>query len=174
MKKSLVFMAIAVAPTMVLADATSNMTWSGTVPTSEITAEDFVIKNVGSTAFDAGMLGFQNDGEAITISTASRMQFNVVASSDEETPVASYQYSLDNVQMQKSGGFMEETSDIIITGNGEDLVVGGKVSGANSGVNISIKTGQDVSSLGLAEGDDVIIQATILVADADVTVTATP
>lgn len=170
MKKSLLLMVMAAAPSVVLADATSNMTWSGTVPSVEQEASNFVIKNTGSTAFDAGMLVLQNDGSAITISNASRMQFNVVTEADEDVPVASYQYSLDKVQLQKTGGFMEETDAIVLTGNGTDLTIGSKVAGVNNGVSITVKSGQDISALGLQEGDDVIIQATILVADGDVTV----
>lgn len=168
--KSLLAIAIMAAPTFVLADATSNLTWSGTVPAVDKEDTDFKIINTGSTEFNAGMLGITNDKNGIKFDTASRMEFNVVKTDD--SPVTSYKYQISKVEFQKSGGFMESTDSILLTGNGNDITVGTPIEGAASGTAITIKTGQDISSLGLAEGDDVIVQATILVSDADVVLTA--
>lgn len=167
-RKSLLAIALMAAPTFALADATATFTWSGTVPKVDKASTDYKIVNVGSTEFNSGMLGFSNStSNGITIETASRMQFTVKKTDD--TDVGSYKYKVEKVELQKTGGFMEETTDITVTGDGQDLTVGTAVDGDISGTNISLKTGEDISSLGLAEGDDVLVQATILVIDAEVT-----
>ncbi|MEF1285857.1 hypothetical protein QTN94_18515 [Vibrio sp. M250220] len=169
-RKSLLAIALMAAPTFALADATATFTWSGTVPKVDEVSTDYKIVNVGSTEFNSGMLGFSNStSNGITIETASRMQFTVKKTDD--TDVGSYKYKVEKVELQKTGGFMEETTDITVTGDGQDLTVGTAVAGVLSGTNISLKTGEDISSIGLAEGDDVLVQATILVTDADVTLT---
>lgn len=169
-RKSLLAIALMAAPTFALADATATFTWAGTVPPVDVVDTDYKIVNVGSTEFNAGMLGFSNDATSgIAIETASRMQFTVLKTDDSN--VASYKYQVQKVELQKSGGFMEEVSDITVTGDGNDLTVGTATDGSLTGTNISLKTGEDISSIGLAQGDDVLIQATILVASADVTLT---
>lgn len=144
-------------------EATDILQWTGSVPELTTTSSSFKIINTGIKEFTAGSVVFSNDAtNGIAITGSSQLKFNVVDNADN--PVSAFNYQLSEVKFSKSGGFMQPTDKIGFVSGGQDVLLATDSAGNSAeGVSVQLKTGGVDTSLGLQGGDDVIIQATLLV-----------
>lgn len=139
--------------------------WAGTVP-NETDNGAIKIVNKGSVEHDAGTLIFKEASSAGTynISQSSELIFGVQTVLTD-TPVDGFGYELTNFKFSAGGGLMTEITDegFNLNHDGINLAKNDPQNASADAVTLTVSgtSAQDV----LAGGDEVVMQATILVSD---------
>ncbi|MCJ8303306.1 hypothetical protein [Shewanella sp.] len=156
--------------------ASGNFQWVGTVAPVNVGATDFEIVQAGTVDHDKGTLTFANESGVISISGSSELAFDVVqtvAGAAPGTPMVSYDYELSTLKFSTGGSLLasDDANEFVVNavssiGNAP-LVIGTPVVGATGATKLSLESKAGGFTPGVvAEGDEVIVQASILVSNA--------
>ncbi len=158
--------ALALSSTAAMAaveDVTGTFQWIGTVPTS-IPGTEWKIINTGTVNHLAGTVTFSgNDADGYEVVDSSELKFSVVTIADD-TPAPNFDYTLTNLIFSAGGGFMTSvTNEFTITADGTPLVQNAAATTKTGGGDVALKVQAGTTTATLTAGDEVVIQAVILV-----------
>lgn len=142
-------------------DVIATFQWVGTVPAS-VPGANWKIINTGVIDHLAGTVTFGGTSGAYEITDSSELRFSVVDGANSDAGATSFDYNLTSLRFSAGGGFMTDANgEFVITGDGSDLTLGNTVSKSGSEVSLKVKT--NAATAVINEGDEVVIQAVILV-----------
>ena len=156
---------VMLAGNAVAIESTGNFQWTGTVAASNVIDRELDIVDTGTVGRNDGTLTFAVDetSKEVTIASSSELSFNVETSTGDQ---ADYFYALTNLKFAAGGGLLAEDAaeefSVIVDSN--PLVKNTSTAAAES-VLMTLATGA-AGMPSVAEGDEVVVQATILISDA--------
>ncbi|MEZ8158967.1 hypothetical protein ACED66_22260 [Vibrio splendidus] len=149
-------------------EASGIFQWAGTVPAASSGANTKIV-NKGTIALDKGTLVFQEDSATpgkYQLIDSTELIFGVEVASKA---AASFDYEVENVKFSHGGGLMNDvdatTPEFDVSVDGTVLVKGTPVSNSSAAdVRMRLTTAQSTNAV--SGGEEVVVQAAILVTNA--------
>ncbi|MPY22477.1 hypothetical protein FM037_08175 [Shewanella psychropiezotolerans] len=156
---------VMLAGNAVAVESTGNFQWTGTVAAANVIDPELVIVDTGTVGHNDGTLTFAVDEttKAVTVSSSSELSFNVEDSTGAQ---ANYFYALTNLKFSSGGGLLgEDTAEEFSVMVDSSALVKNTSTAAAESVIMTLETGAS-GMPSVAEGDEVVVQATVLISDA--------
>ncbi|MEI6895377.1 MAG: hypothetical protein V5789_12320 [Colwellia sp.] len=154
----------------VMADATGNFKWVGSITSTNITDGTIKITNTGDTVHTSGTIILDEEGEntgKYIIDTSSEMSFDVVGADESDTEKfethVDYYYTLTNLTYQVGGGLMSEDTSEIFYISDEDIAIDKNVKTSSPSTESTLLKLNTNTAFEASSGDAVVVQATLLV-----------
>jgi len=142
-------------------DVIGTFQWVGTVA-PDVPGIKWKIINSGLIDHLSGTVAFSGTSGAYEIVDSSELRFQVIDTGNSNTPAVSFDYNLTSLRFSAGGGFMTDANgEFTITGDGSDLIVNTLVN--KTGSEVALKVTTPAATNVVSSGDEVVIQAVILV-----------